>query len=206
MLAGRLRPSAPTYDALDAEAAEDLLLDGQVHLVRVRPDEVERRAEHLRRQREARARRIVVERERADAARQVAVRIGQREHGRERLPHRERLVVGGRVPLVAGDAAVEDAGAGAHRHAAVAARIPRDAEPRRDVVHVGLDDAAADARRRRGRAGRPARSATPATAAPGTNASLRSVGIGVAGTAGRSGRRGSASRADGCGSRPARTG
>ena len=70
----------------------------------------------------------------------------KREHRRERLAHGERLIVGGRVPLVAGDAAVEDAGAGANRHAAVALRIPRHAEARRDVVVVGLHDAAADAR------------------------------------------------------------
>ena len=146
MLAGSLRPSAPDVRGAHAEAANDLFLDRQVHLVGVGPDEVERWAEDLRRQREARARRIVVERERPDAARQVAIRIGQRVHGRERLPHGEGLVVGRRVPLVAGDAAVEHAGARANRHPAVAARIPRDAQPRRDVVLVGLDDAAADAR------------------------------------------------------------
>jgi hypothetical protein len=48
-----------------AEVAEELLLHGEVHLVRVRPDEVEVGAEHGGGQREARAGRIVVERERA---------------------------------------------------------------------------------------------------------------------------------------------
>ena len=80
----------------------------------------------------------------SDAAGQVAVRIGQRLHGRERLAHREWLIVGGGVPLVAGDAAVEDAGGRAHGHPAVAPRIPGDPQARRDVVGVGLDDASAD--------------------------------------------------------------
>ena len=49
MLAGSLRPSAPTYDARHAKSADDLLLDREVHLVGVRPDEIERRTEDLRR-------------------------------------------------------------------------------------------------------------------------------------------------------------
>ncbi len=67
------------------------------------------------------------------------------EHRRERLPHGERLVVGRGVPLVAGDAAVENSGAGTDRHTSITAGIPRDTQARRDVVDVGLDDAAADA-------------------------------------------------------------
>ena len=50
--------SLPAPLVVDAEVAEDLLLDGEVHLVRVRPDEVQGGTEHLSRQREPRAGRL----------------------------------------------------------------------------------------------------------------------------------------------------
>ena len=89
--------------------------------------------------------RVIVEGERAHAAGQVAVGIGKGLHRRKRLPDREGLVVGSRVPLVSGDAAVEDAAGGSNRHPAVAPGVPRNTEARGDVVLVGFDDAAADA-------------------------------------------------------------
>src|SRR6266496_4747510 len=90
----------------DAETLAELLLDRDVGLIAERPHEVERRTKDLRRQRKARRAGRVIERKRTDASRQIAVRIRQREDGRERLPDGERLVVGRRVPLVARDAAV----------------------------------------------------------------------------------------------------
>ena len=127
-----------------AVVSEKLLLHRDVHLVGVGPDEVERRAEHLGGQREAGTGRVVDEGEGVAAGR-VAIGIREREHLRERLAERERLVVRGGVPLVAGGAPVEDAEGGADGGPAVAEGIPGDADARRDVVPVGAGDAAGNA-------------------------------------------------------------
>ena len=74
-----------------------------------------------------------------NAARQRAVRIGEGLHVGELLADRERLEVGRGVPLVAGNAAVEDAGSRADRSFAVTERIPCQAEARREMRSSGVE-------------------------------------------------------------------
>ncbi len=63
-----------------------------------------------------------------------AIDIGERCDGKPGLAQRERSEVGGCIPLVPGDGAIEDAAGSTNRGLPVAERVIRQTEARRDVV------------------------------------------------------------------------
>ena len=137
-----------------ADDVGELPLNPDVGLVGVGPVEIQIDAEDS----AARGKRAVV-RERRTAG-IVVVRVAERGalrhsvgvHGPARVGEGQSsgpgLEIGHRVPLVAGDAAVEHAAGRPDGGAAVAERIPHDARPRRDVVPFSRDDPALHARGR----------------------------------------------------------
>src|SRR5579859_3715562 len=64
----------------------------------------------------------------------------------ECLPNGERLCIRRLVPLVAADAAKEKTSTGAHSRLAVAKRVPRDANTRRDMMILIWSDTARHSR------------------------------------------------------------
>ena len=155
----------PDVAGADRERLRELALHADIRLIGARPVEVERHAEDAA---TARVRAVVGERR---PAHEIVVRVAQRgavRHAgrirrrtdvRERETRAPRLEVGHRVPLVARDAAVENAAGRADRRLAVAEGIPDEADTWRDVTEGRRNHAALDARitveQLSGRRGRP---------------------------------------------------
>ena len=138
----------PDVGRADGQGLADLALNADVRLVGARPLEVLRHTDDAA---AGRVRAVIRERGTADEG-GVGVAEGraQRHTGRAR-PRVDvaegqacgpRLEVRHRIPLVARDAAVENAPGGADRGSAVAERIPDDTDPGGHVAPAGRNDAA----------------------------------------------------------------
>ena len=128
----------------EADIFGQLALHSRVELVDQWPLIVFRDGFDAGRGQEAGARRAIGVRKRISIREggRIPVDVGERGDRVEGLPDGEGLRIGGLVPFVGADAAVEDARAGADRRLAVSKRIPRDTDTRGDMMQPVVGDAA----------------------------------------------------------------
>ncbi len=138
-----MRQSANIGDG-EAKVFGQLALNSRVELVNDRPLIVFRNGFDACRGQEAGARGAVGVREWVSVGERgwIPVDIGQRSDGVEGLPDGKGLRIGGLVPFVGADAAVEDARASADRRLAVSERIPRDTNSGGNVMQAVIGNAA----------------------------------------------------------------